>query len=736
MASTPRPRVLAEVILGEQVEATPRGVRVRARHAGRDDLEALVIAPGLRRSEAFRAALLDHGFGAIVTALAAPRLVPTVAIVSQGEDLLVVTAEPAGAVRLSQALVGAGERGALPAAVVASLARELLTALAAVHDRNLVHGAVSMGAVSIGTGGTLALGDLALGAPLLAAIRAGLAPELWRDLRPGLAPELLDGLAAGASADVYAAGALTARLLSGSVDPSRLRTTPGVERVLFRATDREPSRRFASAGAFADALLEAFDDDRWSFASAAEVAVAVRGGGALPDGALDDATEDLLATLGDLAHNPPTRPSVDLRAAAAAARQAHRGGGGLDELLAEMDAEDPAEPAVPPVAVVDEPSAGVVLDAADLVEASGPVRQATATPVPARASTPTPTPTAGRVMAAPAARPSTPVPVVDIDLGAPPRRRSAPVDLGALAPATQERRPSGSMRAPAAALTGAGAPVRAEAMIATTLVPIDPAAVPDVRGRGVRFVLLALSLIGVGVAIFVIVRQQDGRAAADADRLAKERAAAAETARLTAELPDPGTIRIRSNPDQASVWLLIGPAPAETFKVPTGGLVQLRVEAPGHITQDVPLLASAWTGTGNDQRATVSVALSPGTSELPADPGKPPEVAGQVFTPGHGVIAVTSSTPGATVWMLVGTTNTMQLAGIEAGRAYTFRVQKDGYAPITVELAAEAWRDGGDPAVPLASATKLAALERSVELVPLATGSGSGSGSAKRRKGR
>jgi hypothetical protein len=733
VASTPRPRVVAEVTLGEQLEATPRGVRLRARHAGRDDLEALVIAPGLRRSDAFRAALLDQGFGAIVTGLAAPRLVPTVAILAQGEDLLVVSAEPAGAVRLSQALGGAVERGPLPAAVVATIARELLAALAAVHDRNLVHGAVSLGALSIDDDGALALADLALGAPLLAAIRAGLAPELWRDLRPGLAPELVDGLATSASADVYAAGALVARLLANSVDPSRLRTTPGVERVLFRATDRDPTRRFASARAFADALLEAFDDDRWSLASTAEVAVAVRGGGALPDGALDDATEDLLATLGELAHNHPTRPSVDLRAAAAAARQADRGGGGLDELLAEMDAE--VEPAPAPAApVVDEPSAGVRLDAADLIEASAPVRKVTATPVPARASSPTPTPTAGRVMAAPTGRPSTPVPVVDIELGAPPRRRSAPVDLGALAPAAQERRPSGSMRAPAAALTGASAPARAEALVATTLVPVDPGAVPDVRGRGVRFALLALSLIGVGVAIFVIVRQQDGRAAAEADRLAKERAAAAETARLTAELPDPGTIRIRSNPDQASVWMLIGPTPAETFKVPTGGLVQLRVEAPGFIPQDVPLLASAWTGTGHDQRATVSVALTPGASELPADPGKPPEVAGQVFTPGHGVISVTSSTPGATVWMLVGTTNTMQLAGIEAGRAYSFRVQKDGYAPMMVELPAEAWRDGGDPAVPLASATKLAALERAVELVPLATGSGSGS--AKRRRGR
>ena len=91
---------------------------------------------------------------------------------------------------------------------------------------------------------------------------------------------------------------------------------------------------------------------------------------------------------------------------------------------------------------------------------------------------------------------------------------------------------------------------------------------------------------------------------------------------------------------------------------------------------------------------------------------------------GAGRLAVTTTPPGAAVWLLVGVTDTMALEGIEAGRDYDLKVTKDGFAPAFLRFAADDWRAGGDPALPLSAAPKKATLERTVELVPAPRTSG------------
>ncbi|MEZ4365798.1 MAG: hypothetical protein R2939_05860 [Kofleriaceae bacterium] len=256
--------------------------------------------------------------------------------------------------------------------------------------------------------------------------------------------------------------------------------------------------------------------------------------------------------------------------------------------------------------------------------------------------------------------------------------------------------------------------------------------VPSLRRRSKLGVVLAmLSIAGLVAIVWVVLGQQQERADAEAERARRQREADAESERLRAALADPGAIRIRSNPDQATVWLLLGRTtapgtpPMTSIALPTGGLLQLRVELDGFVPQDRAILASDWTGTGDTREATVEVALAPapatGAPTLPADPGKPSEAGAQAFTPGRGVVHVSSTPPGAAVWLLVGITNSMELRGIEAGRDYDLRVLKDGYVPGYVRLTQEEWRDGGDDRLPIAAAPKKAVLERTLELIPAPT---------------
>ncbi len=733
-----RSRIVAGITLGDPIAPSAYGDRFHAASASRADLEALVLAPGLASHGPLRAALLDGERRRSLTALTHGALVSTLAIAEAGDDLVIVSLPPASAQPLAAVLAGA--RPDVAPAVAATVARALLGGLVVLHGRGLVHGALHPRSVLVSSTGDVMLADLAIGSAFAHAIAAGLDDDLWRDVRAYVAPELRTGAAPGPASDVFAAGALLSALLTGRPPPTMPRTTPGVERALCRAIDREAARRFATVAEFADHLLEAFEDDRWAFASRAEVAAAIGGSGSLADRGLDAATEDLLATLGDLAHNAPTRPSVDLRVEAAALRQAGRGDadGGLDALIAEMDADHAPPPparAAAPASVVVERAASeveasldevldddgvddvivpVVEDVTDDVGATSPPRGPAATAA-TRAADRTPT-AAGR-------RRSAPIDVGSLTQTVPGKRRSSPM----VAPAgtssgVHRATPAAGTRAPTAVPhAGSAAPRRSAAMAETSIVLVD-APPPDLRGGGgLKWLLLLLSIAGVVAIVLVLTRQQTGRSAADEAARAKAAEAAAETARLTAALPDPGAIRIGSNPDGAVVWLRLDDVtPTETFKLPTKGLVQLRIERAGYVGQDVPVLASMWTGSGDAQRADVAVTLAAGSAALPADPGKPAEVAGQLFGPGHGIVAVSSTPPGAEVWLLVGVTGSMQLTGIEAGKPYVLRVHKDGYAPIDVTLDAEAWRDGGSPDVPLASAPKRAVLERTVELVPLA----------------
>ena len=133
-----------------------------------------------------------------------------------------------------------------------------LGALAEAHDRGVLHLALDLDDVIVGDGDRVCLIDFGIGAAV-ASSRPGEARTLLGDEH--LAPEQAAGAEPDARTDVYAVASLLFELLTG--EPPRGRTFArtvrpyvprALDRVLARALDPDPERRFPDARAFADAL--------------------------------------------------------------------------------------------------------------------------------------------------------------------------------------------------------------------------------------------------------------------------------------------------------------------------------------------------------------------------------------------------------------------------------------------------------------------------------------------------
>ena len=146
-------------------------------------------------------------------------------------------------------LLGTDQR--LPAAAALRLLRQLASALAVVHDGGLAHGRLTPTNLVLEAGGRLKVTDLGVGL----AVRPPLS-----GLGDGpLAPELLAGRPPSARSDVFAAGALLHRALTGgwpADEPASAGLPPGVAAVVAGCLRRDPAARFAGG----DELLHALDD--------------------------------------------------------------------------------------------------------------------------------------------------------------------------------------------------------------------------------------------------------------------------------------------------------------------------------------------------------------------------------------------------------------------------------------------------------------------------------------------
>lgn len=753
-------QIIAGVVLSERLAVTMYGAIHRAQWSGQRNMRGLVVDPKMLAEDAFRVALTDAHTTQTAIGLDRKTIVPTIAVESNGPDVVIVTRGVGRYVTVQDLIAAAranrGAGGKLPLPVAAAIGKSIVEALAAAHEAGLVHGAVHPRSVLIDEDGGVRLGDFIVGRALTTAVAKGSDSALWRGLAGYLAPELVVGEDPTPACDVFAAGAILFTMLSGEVPPGTLHVTPAVERLVQRALDTDLVRRYKSASDLLENLLEAFEDDRWEIADRGEI---IRAAGLSQTGGnIDDATEDLLASLGSSAVQvTPMRPSTDVRAEVAAVvrrPQTPTSENRLDALLADLD--DPREhTAVEELAPFKhDPISELIhmdprkreaivqvkrvpsLDDPDDPDEAPPPPEPAAEPArrPARAS--------GAMRAQqPPARSATRDEVAAMDalleLDDPVRRVSSAAEQATVAAVKLEE---AAKRAEAAAArvdvnaepeTKIARPsarrVVAKPVIAEEIPPFD---VPPPRLRSRAFgVVLMLVLVGCGVGFYYIYRTQQEATAVQEARDAEKVREADEKSKLASNaLADAGSVVVTSTPSEAGVWLRLGRTPLDTLRLSATSTHELALLAEGHELAEVQVLAGNWTGEGDKRKAVVSVPLKKLEQTPPGKGGKRPPAAlplqptavhGTTTATGRGPLSLSSSPADAEAFLYVGLTGSMRFSELTAGRDYEFVVVKDGYKQRHITIKADDWRDGGDPNIPIDVAKKKARIERAVELEPL-----------------
>jgi hypothetical protein len=655
-------QIIAGVVLSERLAVTMYGAIHRAQWSGQRNLRGLVIEPKLLAEDAFRAVLTDGAGIAAAMGLGDRAIVPTVAVESGGPDVVVVTRGVGRYVTvqdlISTARANRREGGKLPLPVAAAIARSVTEAVAAAHRAGVVHGAVHPRSVVIDEDGGVRLGDFVVGLALATAVAQGADSALWRGLSGYLSPELVIGEDPSPASDVFSIGALLFAMVTGELPPGSLHATPAVERLVQRALDTDRTRRYQSAVDLLENLLEAFEDDRWELADRGAI---IRAAGlSSSDTSVDDATEDLLASLAlpaAVTQTPARAPAPSTNAR-------------LDALLADLD----------------EPQTEVDPRPHELIQPEPRKREAV--PIKPRVpslddpddETPLPAPVPPRdseddIPVQPVAIPATP-------------RRVAPI----LAPDLGD-------------------------------VPV-PRLKSRLRGVIALLFVAGLIGGVVYLVVENQHEAAHEKARRDAAQREREEAAAAETNRRRDALADAGAIAVRSTPAGAAVWLRLGRTPLDSLPLSSGQLHLVRVELDGYVPVDAPVLAAHWSGDKDLRGAQLVVGLQPLPRDargrvrqiaLPATPSEPPPASG--FQPGRGAIRVSTEPRGAEAWLYLGLTDSVQLSDITAGRAYELRLTKDGYQPAQLLITPDEWRDPRDrPGTPIDAARKVPVVTRTVEL--------------------
>ena len=723
-------QIIAGVVLSERLAVTMYGAIHRAQFSGQRNLRGLVVDAKLLAETSFRTALTDTRANATTMALAHECIVPTFAVESGGADVVVVT-RGVGRYVTVQDLVTAAKatrkQGKLETEVAGAIAKAVVEALAVAHKAKVVHGAVHPRSVLLDEDGAVRLGDFIVGRALTTAVAQGADSALWRGLAGYIAPELAVGEDPTPAADVFAVGAMLFTMLTGEVPPASCAASPAVERLVQRALDTDLGRRYKNAQDLLENMLEAFEDDRWQLADRGEVIKAA--GLSQTDTNIDEATEDLLASLGSSAVSvTPMRPSTNIRAEAVAKRHTHdttNSSGRLDALLADLDdptgghtyvddvglGRDPIseiiqlDPRRPEAIVQVKPRVPSLDDPED--EPAPPARKPRMSSSRPGGANP---------------RPNTMDENAAMDalagLDEPRRRTSAPAR-----PSVDDTEPS----VPPKATASPKLPSRAAAQPNLAELPsFDEPPAPRLKSRAIGVISLAI-VIGGGFLFYrAYTTQQAERAANEKKRLADIARAEEQTRLATESLADRGSIKVSVTPPDASIWIKLGRTNSETsFPLSSAMMHRIRIELDGYQGIDTEILPAMWTGTGVARKSTVNVVLKAaakdrktGKSLAEPLPARPPNLAVEPKdgAPGEGLVRLETMPPGAEVWLLIGYGNTAVPFPTIAGRAYELRALMDGYKPGYAQVSAEEWRDGGDPAIPIDRAKKKQQIEKSIEL--------------------
>ncbi len=658
--------------------------------------EARILELGgpIAREAGLVAALVRYG--ADLNGFEHHNVVSTIAIGHAPDGALVVLNQAINdAISLRELLVSA-PGGKFPVGIALAVADGLLRGLAHTHEQGFVHGAIHPRSVVIDKFALIKLHDFAIARAVLElAVDFG---DLHDTYRGYLAPEILEGEVASKATDIYAVGAIMYTMLAGAPiedgKPGRLAATTSIRRLVMRAVDPDPGRRFSDGVALQAAFDEAVDGDECPIAMpsdlfdyveearnvkdifvAAETPVAklmgsvtaLANGGALDD-ALAAANDSLLSVLGgdSIADAPADDAPAD------------------DAPTDDAPTDDADE-------IEDDSQLTQVDDLLDDVEQRDPIAE-----------------------------------LIELERSSPRSGRDVRDDVTPLPPPLAEHEIPGSVtrdphlfvdseiRSVVARAADAVDELEAEDGQGESSVIVDSSLALG-RAKTPPWVWAVATLSALVGLVLLLYTQTDifHPERAQAKREAAERKHKEAERRLRAEQKQGGNIIVEADQDGAAVWLLLGRTPVDSMPLPITHPHQLRFEREGYVGEDMIVKASHWTG----DRASIRRTMLGGQGGLPAWPPPIPEAAKQDFEAGKrlGVIHLESTPPGAQVWLLVGYTPEVRLTDFEAGAAYEFKVLKDGHRPGVAVIHAADWEldPVGNPSLLRSTLVKI------VELQPL-----------------
>jgi hypothetical protein len=732
MAGQAAEQIIAGVVLSERLAVTMYGAIHRAQFGGQRNLRGLVVDPRMLEEDAFRISLIDTSNIDKLTKLEHPNIVSTVAVESGGPDVVIVTRGGGRYVTVQDLIASAKARsksgGKLAMPVAAAIGKAVIEALAAAHRAGVIHGAVHPRSVLIGEDGSVSLGDFIVGRALTTAVSQGADSSLWRGLSGYIAPELVVGEDPTPGIDVFAVGALLFSMLSGEVPPGSLRATPAVERLVQRSLDTDPARRYKNAIEMLENLTEALEDDRWELADRGEL---IREAGlSASDENIDDATEDLLASLGKSGVQI-TAQRKDVEALGAKHRASNNTQNRLDALLADLGDDNTGLTQVDPqpagAAKRRDPISDIIrgdrrasaLGDASPASAAMPRGQR----VPSlddpdeEDATPLPPPSRGTTAADEAAAFAA---IGGLD--EPAKRMTSAAEQAAAAAAKLEQAAQRVERA--AKRADSEEPVRRAApRPAPPIVdPIRDVEMPAVKLRSpLKSAIAGLLVLGVlgGAGYIVYSKYQEDKAKeaqAKLDREKQDKDKQEIEAKLRAAQADSGSLDITSA--DSGIWLRLGRTPlTTTIKLPAGQQHDVVLLRGGHEVTHAQVNGTHWTGAKDAMKAKLAVELKPAKSkDAPLLPLQPPTaVLGSTGVVGSGFVTIDSTPTDAEVWLFIGA-GRARFNDVIAGRDYEVAVVRPKYKTQHVVFKAEEWREGGDPNLPIDVAPKKPVLSKSVVL--------------------
>ena len=678
------------------------------------EVEVLHLDPKLAQQSEFTGALTRHGTE--LGLLQHRHTVTTLTIGKASDGSMVVVTEPVSRCQTVEELIAAARTAGaqVPIAVALAIGRAAIAGVAAAHTVNIVHGGMHPRSVIVGNSGDVRVNDFAVARALAIAAAESDDAELYKGFGGYLAPELALGDVPSQPVDVYAVGALLFTLLTGDAPPGELHASPKVTEVVQRALATDLDKRYASVRVLEQEFELALAADGCHIASPEDIAQYLGRARASTERRLDDGLDDLLSSLDDEPAAPAPAPVKSSRA---------RRTGDLPGLEIPHVADEEVTDVAPQVidaleqAEVDSEETLVAPDTPAISEDTS-LTQVDADPLQGR------DPISEMIQLAKDDAPTGKVDLHDGDdeyndghTPLPPPAADSP---GTYTRAGHEiLNPKGKRTVEEAALGAIASleglddededdeddddgPVtirrdkpKQAAIIAkaTALEREEPPPSLTKSNASLWMLITVASLVGMFLFLYFKTDLFHPERTKERDEARKRKQAQIDE---DSKPPPVGIVSIDIEPRNAAVWMSLGKAPAKTpLLVPSTSVWQLRFELDGHKPKDVNVVASHWSGSGKSRKALVKATLVPGqvkrTSAAPKRV-KPAEQSG--LADGQGKIHADSSPSGSEVWLFLGVGDLERLS-VEAGKAYRFKLQKDGFEPGFVEIPASAWKGDG-----------------------------------------